>query len=198
MAEETHHHLQEAEHARHAAQDPFDRRVAMTMTIIAALLAVVTMLVQRETTATLRSQTQSGALHTRASDAWAYYQAKNIRSQQYQSFLELSRLLAPPPAGEAPRRAAQGRWGQQVTKYEQELPQLESQARALEKEAEQAQAQSDYSLHRVHRMEEGELGLELGLILCSIAVLTKRRGYWLFSMACAVAGLGVAGSAWLA
>lgn len=66
-----------AEHSRHA-QDPFDKTVAGTMAIIAASLAVVSVLGQHYNTEKLLSQ-------QRASDQWAYYQAKDIRHYIAQS-----------------------------------------------------------------------------------------------------------------
>ena len=59
------------EHAEHA-REPFDKRVAATMAIIAALLAVVSVLGHIATTEELLNQ-------QKASDQWAYYQAKSIR-----------------------------------------------------------------------------------------------------------------------
>src|ERR1700722_589243 len=62
---------EELEHAK----DPFDRRVAATMAIIAAALAVVSVLGHITTTEELLNQ-------QKASDQWSYYQAKNIRRYQ--------------------------------------------------------------------------------------------------------------------
>src|SRR5690348_6997468 len=102
-----------AEEAGEGKLTPFDRRVAMTMAIIAALLALVTMLSHRAHTETLSSQeqansvrTQANIYHTRASDEWAFYQAKNIRSVEYQGFLGLLKVL-PKPLGGDDRKSAE-------------------------------------------------------------------------------------------
>src|SRR5947209_6904095 len=63
---------EEVEEHVHHAHEPFDKRVAGSMAIIAALLAVVSVLGQHFNTEKLLSQQQ-------ASDQWAYYQAKDIR-----------------------------------------------------------------------------------------------------------------------
>src|SRR5256885_8525131 len=76
MSHGTEEHLEHAEHAQHPVQDPFYRQVAMTMAIVAAALACVTMLSHREHTETLRLQNEATIHHTQASDQWAYYQAK--------------------------------------------------------------------------------------------------------------------------
>src|SRR5271155_5246300 len=59
------------EHAEHA-KEPFDKKVAVSMAIIAALLAIVAVLGHIFSTEELLAQ-------QKANDQWAYYQAKSIR-----------------------------------------------------------------------------------------------------------------------
>src|SRR5208283_2497364 len=59
------------EHAEHA-KEPFDKKVALTMAVIAALLAIVSVMGHILSTEEVLSQ-------QRASDQWAFYQAKDIR-----------------------------------------------------------------------------------------------------------------------
>src|SRR5947209_8651740 len=98
---ETHEHLEHIEHAQHAAHSPFDRNVAMTIAIVAAALACVTMLSHRAHNETLQRQTEANRwqtmaniYHTKASDQWGYYQAKNIRKHQYEAYLNQFAALA--------------------------------------------------------------------------------------------------------
>src|SRR5260370_40374336 len=63
---------QELEEQVEHAKDPFDKRVAATMAIIAAFLAIVSVLGHIMTTEELLNQ-------QKASDQWSYYQAKSIR-----------------------------------------------------------------------------------------------------------------------
>src|SRR4051794_2912228 len=95
MANEIEHHLEEAEHAKHGAHSPFDRRVATSMAIVAAVLATVTMLSHRAHNETLRLQAESNSLQTeagirqvQASNNWAWYQAKRLRQAQYEAYRE--------------------------------------------------------------------------------------------------------------
>ena len=57
------------------AKEPFDKKVAATMAILAAFLAVVSVLGHIMTTEELLVQ-------QKASDQWSYYQAKSIRRYQ--------------------------------------------------------------------------------------------------------------------
>ncbi len=54
------------------AKEPFDRKVAVTMAIVAALLAIVTVLGHIFSNEEILAQ-------QKASDQWAFYQAKDIR-----------------------------------------------------------------------------------------------------------------------
>src|SRR5262245_18302235 len=101
-------HLEHVEHLHHAAHFPFRRRVAMTMAIVAAFLACVSMLSHRAHNETLRLQaeanrlqTEANILHTQATDQWNFYQAKNIRNHEYQVYLKLLPVLAKDPAAES-------------------------------------------------------------------------------------------------
>ena len=63
------------EHAEHAKHDPTLAPVSVTMAILAVLVAVVTLLGHR-------AHTEEVVLQAKASDQWAYYQAKNIRRHE--------------------------------------------------------------------------------------------------------------------
>src|SRR3954469_13096071 len=73
------HPSQEGEHASHHAQDPFDRRVAMSRVVIAAVLAGVKILGHRTHNEKLASQIKEGAAHTQESDQWNFFQSKKMR-----------------------------------------------------------------------------------------------------------------------
>jgi Domain of unknown function (DUF4337) len=198
---------EEAEHKL----TPFDRHVAMTMAIIAAILAVITMLSHRAHTETLSLQeeanslrTQANIFHTRASDQWAYYQAKNIRSTEYQGFLGLLDALAKAPGtGDQKSLELHEQWGAEVRKYEgRELPELKAQAEALvsqalqfEEKAQQAVRHSYDAHFRGERYDVVELGVEIALVLCSLAVLTKSAGFWYAGISFGAGGLLIALSA---
>src|SRR6516162_4663984 len=72
------------EHTEHA-KEPFDKKVAASMAIIAALLAIVSVGSQILSKEELLAQ-------QKASDQWAYYQAKDIR--RYDSEIALDVLQA--------------------------------------------------------------------------------------------------------
>jgi hypothetical protein len=209
MSNPTEHHLEHAEHAQHAAHDPFDRRVAFTMAVIAALLAVVTMLSHRAHNDTLRLQaegnrlqTESNILHTRASDQWSYFQAKKNRQYLYEANADMLAVLATGPGGtntEAVKRADD--WKSKTEKYKQESREIEEKAREFEREAEEKQKEAMERLeeshavhHRANRYDWGELGIEMALVLSSVTLLTKRPEYWYLGVVAGLVGAVLAGS----
>ncbi len=112
-------HMEHAEHAQHAAHSPFDRGVAMSIAIMAAALAGVTLLSHRGHTEVLRLANEANIYHTKKSDQYSFYQAKNIRSYEFQSFLMLSKMLAKDRDVDLKFVAqAQKIWIKQVNKYE--------------------------------------------------------------------------------
>jgi hypothetical protein len=205
------HHIEEAEHASHAARDPFDRNVTMTIAIIAALLACVTMLGHRAHNETLRLQgealqlqTEAGIAHSNAANKWALFQAQNIREHQYKAFLVFLDVLPTKSDTEKARNEAETYWKGQVKKYREERPKWMGEAEDLTRKGNESQQGAQEKLkesHEVHlrgdRFDLSELGVELGLVLCSLAVLTKRRGFWYTGMLSAGLGVLVAASALL-
>jgi Domain of unknown function (DUF4337) len=206
MAEGTEHHLEHAEHAQHAAHNPFDRKVATSMAIIAAALAGVTLLSHRGHNDVLRLQTEANINHTRASDMWGFYQAKNIRSHEFQAYLMMADFLLSAPGDDAlkARQKAIKHWTNQVEKYEGQkgpdgrrgtsgdLAEIKKEAEALQKDAKAKEAESHIVHHSVNWIDFGHLGLEFALVLCSVALLTKLPSFWFSGIAVAVAGAGLA------
>jgi hypothetical protein len=194
--ENTHENLEHIEHQQHAAHSSgFDRSVAMSMAIIAALLASVTMLSHRAHNKTILDQTAANIARTQATDEWGYYQAKNIRKHAYQSNIELLDMMPRSPGTEDRYKKTKAEWEKQLSDYKEELPHHMETAKKLGIEADQQLKESELTHHRGDRFDIAELAAELGLVLCSLAVLTKRANFWWFGIVAAIVGLFVAFSA---
>jgi len=169
--------------------------------------------------------TEASVNQTKASDQWSFYQAKNIRKHEYEAYLLLSNFLARAPGQDEAAQKAQENWSKQVKKYETELPKMKKEAETFEakahalltkaddlkkqvKQEEILAAEEEKKVahftelsHLAHkrsgRFDLGELGIELALVLCSIAVLTKRAGFWYSGMGIGIVGAVVGLSAFL-
>ena len=190
---ETHEHLEHAEHAQHAAHDPFDKRVALTIAIIAAVLAAVTLLSHRAHNETLQLQIEAGILQTQASDKWSEFQANNIRRHEYAAYARLIDVMALAPGKDSQATQTGDDWRKKVRDYEgKKLDELKGQAHALEAQAAEKRHESHFAHDKGSRFDLGELAVEFGLVLCSIAILTRRLAFWYGGMVAAVAGALVA------
>src|SRR5579862_2960418 len=131
--------------------EPFDRRVALTMTIIAAVLACVTMLSQRAHDDSLsllaeanRLTTDANIHHTEASDQWGYYQAKNSRGSQLEASLALLSVLGKAPGADARSADTITKWTDEIQIYrETEMPALKIKAEALDKKGRELEFESE-------------------------------------------------------
>ncbi len=173
MPEEIHELQEHAEEGRH---DTTLAPVSLTMAILAVLVALVTLLGHR-------AHTEELLLQNKATDHWAYYQAKNIRRHTYELFLDLLSV------GEAKnnQRAeiVQKKYEHEIERYKDEQKEIEAEARKLEKETDLARRKAD-------RFDLGEGFLEAGLVIASITLLTRRRIFWKFGMLLGLVGVIVA------
>ena len=148
------------EHAEHA-HNPFDKKVAASMAVIAACLAVVSVLGHIYTTEELLEQ-------QKASDMWSEYQGKSIR--RYESTF-VADIMA---VAKAPDAAA--KYKANVEKYDREGKELQEKARDHEHE-------SKLSGQRALRLHLGEVFLEIAIVFASLAILAKRDLLWWVSLA---------------
>ena len=178
MAEEIH---ELAEHAHHGAHDEHMAIVTITMAILAVLVAVSSLMGHRTHTEELLAQ-------TKATDQWAYYQAKDIRRRSYEVFLDQMTVFTV----QSPQNAATAKekYEKQLGVYATQLKELEAAARELEAEVATLQRRAD-------RYDLGEVLLEAALVICSITLLTKKRAFWGFGVFLGVAGVGIAVTALL-
>ena len=155
------------------AKEPFDRRVAGSMAIIAALLAIVSVGAHIYTTEEILAQ-------QKASDQWAYYQAKDIRRYDSEIALDVLQAATSQAAGKRIQH-----YSDNAARYEKERAEIQNQARELE-------AERDMQQKRAFRLEFGEIFLEIGIVLASLSILTKTPKIWYLSLLSAGAGVLIA------
>jgi Domain of unknown function (DUF4337) len=147
--------------------------VSLTISILAVLVAGATLLGHR-------AHTEELLLQSQATDQWAYYQAKNIRLHEMQGIADLLSALTPQEKKET--LSVREKYVKEVERYQSDKEDISEKAKELERER-------DLVSRRADRFDGGEALLEVGLVICSITLLTKRRLFWFGGMF--VAGLGV-------
>jgi Domain of unknown function (DUF4337) len=150
--------------------------VSVTISILAVLVAAVTLLGHR-------AHTEELLLQSQATDQWAYYQAKNIRLHEMQSIADLLGALALQDKEKA--ATLREKYIKEVERYEGDKEDISEKAKELEKER-------DLLGRRADRFDGGEAFLEIGLVICSITLLTKRRAFWFGGMLIGLTGVVLA------
>ena len=159
-----------SEHVHHA-QEPFDKLVAGTMAIVAALLAIVTVLGQHFNTEKL-------LLQQKASDQWAFYQAKDIRRYTAQVASDVMSQM------KADAKMA-SKYSDDSERYKKQTAEIQHHALDFEKERDGLGREADF-------YHFGEVFLEVAIVFSSLAILTKRKPMFIGGMISAVVGLAIA------
>lgn len=176
------HEVMEAHEARpRHGEMPFMIPVAVTLSILAVLVAIATLLGHRAATEELLMQ-------TKATDQWAYYQAKNIRLHEMQDVVDMLEALTPADKGKAD--ALREKYMKEVERYGNEKDDISEQAKEYEKERELASRRED-------RFDAGEVILEIALIICSLTLLTRKKIFWFSGIGLGIVGLAATLSGFL-
>jgi Domain of unknown function (DUF4337) len=162
------------EHAEHAHNDPSLAPATLTMAILAVLVAIASLLGHR-------SHTEEVLLQNKATDQWGFYQAKNIRLHVDEFAASLMGVVETKDA-EASGKLRE-KYVAEGERYRDELKDIQTDAKKLEEEVAAAST-------RANRYDLGEVFLEIGLVVTSITLLTRRKAFWYLGLVCAAVGMG--------
>ncbi|HEY5046845.1 MAG TPA: DUF4337 family protein [Rhizomicrobium sp.] len=169
-----------AEHAQHAAHehDPFISRVAITVAVLAVLAAVSGSLETVEGGRALGASSEAGLKQDQATDAWDEFQADSLKKNIY----TIAADAGGPHAG-AYSKEAKSR-GDKQTK---------DRNHAAHDEAERDVLMAESRLHegRHHWLTGSATLFEIGIAMCTVAIITRRHWLWGAAMLFAVGGLAL-------
>jgi len=182
------------EKAADASANRFRNRAALLIAILAAVLAIAGLGGGNATDDMIGS-------NIRASDTWAFYQAKNVRQTVYEiAAADLESRLATPGGDAAERTRLSARLAEYratIARYDSEPdadapgdPLRGEGKRQLRAQAEAFQAAREVAGERDDNFDMAEVLLQLALVLGSVAILAVNRAILLVSVV-----LGVVGSA---
>ncbi|MDB5443445.1 MAG: hypothetical protein JWP86_419 [Phenylobacterium sp.] len=180
---EAHEHAEHAEHAAHA-HDPFISRVSITVAILAVLAAGISSLETIEAGGAITSASEAVLSQDRATDLWNEYQADSLKKHIYG-------LAADAPGPKAQDYAKTAK--EQVAKQAE----IKKQAQEGEAERDKLMAASRVHEHRHHWLTAAATMVEIGIAICTVAIITRRRQFWLGSVLLAVVGVGLFAAAYL-
>jgi Domain of unknown function (DUF4337) len=170
------------EHAEKAREEARLVGATFTMSVLAVLVAAISVLGHRAHTNTLLDQ-------TKAADTWAEYQARNIRRHNDQLFIDLYSIMVVKNSAAAVK--LEEKYGADVQRYEKSLVETRNRAEGFEADALLYET-------KAARLDLGEVLLEAALVITSITLITRKQLFWGMGSVLALAGLVVAiSSAWV-
>jgi hypothetical protein len=170
MAElEIHHEVEGGAH------DEFGKTIGILTSVLAVLLAIVTIVSHR-------AHTHGVLVKADANDKWAYYQSKRIKLHNIELGQDLISVLAPANSEAAAKKMERLKIEQQ--KYLREGDEVQAEAKKLEAQVEDIEA-------RALRYDFGEGLLEISLVLSSLYFLSKKKFFPALGLTAALAGVGI-------
>jgi hypothetical protein len=165
------------------AKDPFDKRVAISIAILAMLLSFITNHGDNARNESLR-------LTTEKADQWSYYQAQSLKEHGCDEQIAILEALAPGAVDAAKREAAVAAAKADQAGYHAKKVEAKAKADRLEGEVRHQLAVNE-------RCDLAQLILQVGVIICSLGILSKSRWFWFKGLLLGLVGLLIGGSAWL-
>jgi hypothetical protein len=165
----------EIHHEHEHSSDPLGQRVGVMASILAVLLAVVTIASHREHTAAIIHKSGSN-------DQWAYYQATRVKLHSTEMGENMVHLLG--GKGEGPKNAGR------IRRSKGEIRGAEQ--RRFREEAKGADEAAEADEHRALRFDLGEGLLEIGLVLSSLYFISRKGMFPVLGIIAGIAGAGIA------
>ena len=159
------------------AKDPFEKRVAITIAIIAVCFSFISNRGER-------AKTEAIIQTNEATNSWGYYQAKSLKghvSELEQNMLTLFEPQATDKAAIAARIAAI-KEGQ--ARYEIERAKVKHEAETLMAEAKTQTKKSE-------GFESAALILQVSIVLCSVAILSRWKPLWAIGILTCLCGIAL-------
>jgi hypothetical protein len=183
-----HEALEHAEHAHHAAEsgDPLTIQVTLSIAVMAVIAAFIGALGETEASHTFVEKSDAVLAQAKASDTWAEYQSESVKRHIYTIG---SALAAQPDVAEKLKG--------EVDKYTKEQPVTQDKAKSFEAEVEKHSEIAERHFGRHHVLTIAEVLVHVAVAGASIALLARKRVFWLASLGLTVVGMVVAGVAYV-
>src|SRR5215470_14509511 len=163
---EAHEKLEQAETAEHVGG--VNKKIALLIAIMALFLAF-------SETLGKSANTEAITLIIKASDMWNFFQAKTIRRTVVQAMADEMKVEAQGARDNVVKAAMTKQiddWQKTAARYRSE-PETQEGSEELMKRAQAAEHDRDTALARYHNYEIASATFQIGIVLCSAAVITS-------------------------
>ena len=148
---------------------------AITAAVLAVLAAIGSLLSGHAVNQAILDQ-------TKATDQWAYYQAKSTKGHVYLVGSELIKALAQSTNTADTHAAALQHFQEETERYDREKEEVKQEAEKLE-------AESHHEFHKHHQFALGIACFQVGIVLASVSILVRIRALYYMSLLAGIAGL---------
>ncbi len=155
------------------------KAIALTTALFAALAAVAALKAGGTVNEALVLKTEATRLQAEASDQWAAYQAKGIKTE----IREASEAIWVAQGKESPASLKADR-----ERYAHEQTEIAALAHDRERERDAKSAEADELLHRHHKFADSVALFQVAIALGAVAALARYRLVWFLSMVLGVGG----------
>jgi hypothetical protein len=156
------------------AADPFEKRVALTIAILAVILSFIGNLGDN-------AKTEAILKTNEATNKWGYFQAKSIKGQMSKLEADLLSHLGGATLAE-PSKELLEKLKADAERYDHEKAEIKTEAEHLVAEAKH---ESDVNEH----CDKASLFLQIGVVICSVAILSGWKPFWLIGIGLGIVGL---------
>jgi ABC-type nickel/cobalt efflux system permease component RcnA len=183
---EAHEKLEQAENTEHVGG--VNKKIALMIAVMALFLAF-------SETLGKSANTEAITLNIKASDTWSFFQAKTIRRTMIQAMADQMKVESQGTKDNIVKVAMTKQiddWQKTAARYRSE-PETQEGSEELMKRAQAAEHERDTALARYHNYEIASAGFQIGIVLCSAAVITG-----MFLLAWVAGGVAILGLAFTA
>jgi hypothetical protein len=156
-------------------------RISLAISILAVLVAMVTVLGHR-------AHTEAVLMQSKAGDQWNLYEAKKIRQDSLEVVMD--QMALQPTVDPKASAAKLAEYKAHVARWTQDLKEEHDAADEFEAEVHIAEM-------KAVRFDIGEALLQISVVLSSITLFTRRHRYFMGGLTLGVIGVVIAASAFL-
>jgi Domain of unknown function (DUF4337) len=181
---DVHEQLEQAEITKEAARE--DRKIALVIAILALFLSF-------SETLGKGAQTEAISADVESANLWAFFQAKTVRMTTVRTAAEEMKIQAETVADPTAKATMQKQietWQKNAARYDSE-PETGEGRKELAERAKEEQDKRDLSLAKYHHYEIASAAFQIGIVLCSAAVITGITALVWFAGLLGAAGLAV-------
>ncbi|HYR43101.1 MAG TPA: DUF4337 domain-containing protein [Terriglobia bacterium] len=153
--------------------------LSFSTALIAVLAAIAALESGTYSNEALLEKNEALLAQTKASDQWAYYQAKSVKGTIYASQAATAQASNPELAARAQKEAE---------RYATEEEEISKTAKELEKEVKEDSERSTESMEHHHRFAYAVTMFQISIALAAVGALSRQKSVWFAGLVVAVMG----------